>query len=172
MLALTLAACAPSADDPVNRQTEWRPPSRDYVVRYLDPPWEIARELDEGVMLRIQSNAMSVAGVEGGPGKFELSVTPEPGIPPTRANAERASYAAMGHVIVAEPRMITTQQGVTGIEFVTRRQDERLTINHRVVYLPLDTGRVLRLEFQSTPAVDSAEVTEMIRLVGIGPEEP
>lgn len=172
MLALVLASCAPSADDPVNHQSEWRSPTNDYVVRYLEPPWELDRELTDGVVLRIPSNAMTVGGIEGGPNKFELTVVRETGIPPVRMDAQRATYAAAGHEILVEPRMITTQEGAAGLDMVTRRTGERLVFNHRVAYFAFDPARVLRLEVVGTANVDTAEVTEMFRLVGIGPEAP
>lgn len=171
-LALLLAGCAPSGDDPLSRWSEWRPASGEYAIRYLEPPWEIADEGPSTLLLRIRSNAMVHGMLEAGPGKYELAATVEPGVPDARIAAERAAAARAGAEVLVEPREIVTAEGVSGREIVTYDPEAVWDRYRRIVLLPLDATRLIRLEIAATPELDTAEITAMIRLVAVGPAGP
>ena len=165
--AALLAACAPPGDDPFSRLTVYEPPSGEYRVRYLEPPWELVSSAGTTVFLRIQSNAMSVGGFEGGPGKYELVATVEPGTPAARIASERVAAVSRGELPLEGPRAVTTDADIVGQELLTQG-DDAIERHFRYVYLPLDASRVLRLAFEATPSLDTSEVDAMIRLVSVG----
>ena len=164
-----LSACAPSGDDPLNRLTTHEPETGEYRLRYLEPPWELVSASGTTTFLRIQSNAMSVAGVEGGPGKYELTVSVEPGVPLRRAADELRAARGRGEEILGDGvRNVTTDEGVVGAELLTRESMVYALGHRRTVFFPLDGSRVVRLGFEATPALDTAEVDAMIAAFGIG----
>lgn len=172
LLVLAVAGCAPSADDPLSRLTTYAPPSGEYRLRYLEPPWELVSQRGTTVELRIPSNAMALAGIEAGPAKFELVASAEPGRPELRATDELRQARARGEEILGGAvREIETREGVRGSDLSTRHETAWGTRHRRIVYLPVDRDRVLRLAFEATPALDSREVDAMIAIVGIGPED-
>ena len=170
-VALVVTACAPSGEDPLTRLSTHAPPSGEYRVRYLEPPWELVSTSGTTAFLRIQSNAMAIAGIEGGAGKYELTVTVERGDPVTRANDELRAARGRGEEILGDGvRTVETDEGVVGAEVLSRGIDP-LTMSprhRRIAFLPVDAARVVRLDFDATPELDTAEVDAMIAAIGIG----
>jgi hypothetical protein len=168
-LSLLVTACAPSGDDPFSRLDVVAPATNEYRVYYLRPPWELVSSEGTTSFLRIRSNRMVYGGIESGPGKYDLLVTVEPGTPASRVADEMRLAASRGETITAGPRSVTTNELVMGQELLTS-----VTLPEpqyfRYVYLPLDASRVVRLAFEATPNLESAEADAMIRMVGIGPE--
>jgi hypothetical protein len=167
---LALIGCAPSGEDPLSRLDTYSPLSGEYVVRYLSPPWELARSDGTTAHLRIRSNLMNTAGVEAGPGKYELLVTVEPGTVTDRIAAEQGAAMARGERTLEAPHSITTARDLDGQEFSTT-VDPPMERQHRYVFFPLDASRVVRLGFDATPNLDTAEVDSMIDAFEIGPAE-
>ncbi len=161
-----LAACAPSGDDPRNRMTTWVSPGGEATIFYLAPPWELERTLDNGVALRVPSNANLAGGLEGGPGKFELVALVEAGNPNTRIVAERAAALVAGREILDERELFTAEE-VAGPELVLFDPGAEFRRFRRVLYLPLSGGRALRVEVIATTTPDTPEVTEMLRLIEV-----
>ena len=179
-VSLALAAwtlvggCAPSGEDPRTRTAVWEPESASFRVRYLDPPWELVEASGEAAFLRVRSNAMVTGGLDGGPGKFELRVSRQPGEPAALAAVEERRLRAAGATIVDGPRGVTTLEDVDGVEVLAARLSptER---SYRVVFLPLlavGSPACVRLAFEATPDLDHPEVDAMIELVEIGPFGP
>lgn len=169
-LASLASACAPSADDPLSQLTTWEAPTGDYRVRYLAPPWRVVREDLVGAHLSIESTAMATGTIEGGPGKFDLTTARMGRAIEDEMDREvRASRAMRGRTILDGPRTITTREGVDGLELLTFDEPDPFERYRRVVLFPLGGGQSLRLDFEASPDLDSREVTEMIRYVGIGP---
>lgn len=164
------SSCAPSGDDPVHRLTTWEAPTGDYRVRYLSPPWEIIREAPDGARFQIESTIMSTGRIDGGQGKYELATSRVARSVNEEMEREvRESMRASGRTIVDGPRSITTREDVEGLELLTYDEPDPYERYRRVVILPLSARQSLRLDFDGTPDLDTREVTEMIRHVGIGP---
>lgn len=169
--ALLLTACAPSGEDPRNRLTTVAPDGSEYRLRYLEPPWELVSVSGTTISLRIQSNSMAIAGIEGGPAKYEVTATVEPGDPSTRANDELRVARGRGEEILGDGvRTVLTVDGVRGAEVLSRSAVALVDRHRRTVFLPIDAARVLRLGFEATPELDTPEVDAMIAAVGIGAE--
>jgi len=168
-IALVMTACAPSGDDPLSRLTTWEAPSGDYRVRYLSPPWEIIRESTDGAFFNVQSTLQMTGRIDGGVGKYELR-TSRVGrsVADEMEREQRDARRTAGREIVDGPREIVTDEGVEGRELITFDEPDPAERYRRVVVFPLDGGRTLRLDFESTPDIDTPEVTAMIRQVGIG----
>lgn len=170
LCALWAAGCAPSADDPLSRLTTYAPPSGEYRLRYLEPPWEAVEQRGTTAVLRIPSNAM-LAGVEAGAPKFELVATVEPGQPAARAAEELRRARERGLEVLGDGiGAVETSEGASGAEVSTRELTRTGFLHRRTVYLPIDGARVLRLAFEATPSLETPEVDAMIAAVGIGPE--
>jgi hypothetical protein len=168
-LALAMAGCGPSGDDPLSRLDVVSPPGNEYRLRFLSPPWYLVRGDGTTTALRIDSNRNVFGGIEGGAGKYELVATVEPGTPASRA-AEEASQAVLrGEIVQSGPREVTNDDGDAGQEVLTSTvlPEER---HYRYVYFPLDPARVVRLAFSATPNLESAEADAMIAAIEIGPE--
>ncbi len=171
MWTLLALGCAPSADDPFSRLSVYEPPTGEYRVRYLEPPWELLRSDGTTVALHIRSNAMIFGGVETGAAKFELTVTVESGTVESRIAAEQTALAGRGETLLEGPRAIRTSEGTDGQELLSRIESARTGERYfRYVYFPVDV-RVVRLAFEATPSLDTAEVDAMITATGIGPRE-
>ena len=169
LVAVTLAGCAPSAEDPLTRLSVVAPETGEYRLRYLDPPWELLSLEGTTARLRIPSNRMILGGVEGGPGKYELTATVERGAPATRVEAEQRAAAGRGETVLAGPRTLQTREGVVGVELLTSVPGLD-ALNRRIVFFPVDGASVLRLSFEATPSLDTPEVDAMIATVGVGAE--
>ncbi|HJL19154.1 MAG TPA: hypothetical protein RMH99_26050 [Sandaracinaceae bacterium LLY-WYZ-13_1] len=171
LLLVATAGCAPSGEDPRSRLTVYAAPSEEFRVRYLEPPWELVEGRGTTAILRIPSNAMTVGGAEGGPPKFELVVTVEAGEPETQAAADlRAARRSGAEILSDGVRVVSTVDGVVGAETSTRDFDVRGERHARIAYFPLDRGRVVRMAFEATPPLDTAEVDAMIGQLGVGTE--
>lgn len=169
-IALVMTACAPSGDDPLSRLTTWEAPSGDYRVRYLSPPWEIVSESTDGAFFNVQSTLQMTGGVDGGTGKYELRTSRVGrGVAEEMEREVRDARRTDGRELVDGPREIVTDEGVEGRELITFDEPDPFERYRRVVVFPLEGGRSLRLDFESTPNIDTREVEAMIRKVGIGP---
>ena len=167
-VAVLASSCEPTGHDAINRLTTWE--AGDYRVRYLDPPWSLVEETREGAFFQIESNLMNFAGLDGGTGKYDLRTSRVRGPMANAMAAEtRAASTTEGRSIVAGPRPITTLEGVAGQELLTFDVPDPFERYRRVVLLPLPSGQLLRLEFEATPDLDTAEGGAMIQRVGIGP---
>ena len=163
-------ACAPSGDDPTSRLTTWEAPTGDYRIRYLAPPWRIIEERTEGARFQIESTLMRTRRIDGGTGKYELTTSRVARSVAEEMDREvRASMRTAGRTIEDGPRSITTNEEVEGLELLTFDQPDPYERYRRVVILPISGRLSLRLDFDATPDLDTREVTEMIRHVGIGP---
>ncbi len=169
-LSVVLASCAPPGDDPETRLTTWEAPTGDYRIRYLSPPWYIVDEEPDGARFQIESTIMSTGRIDGGQGKYELRTSRVPRAMTDEMDREvRASRGVAGRTIEDGPRSITTREEVEGLELLTFDAPDPYERYRRVVLFPLGPGQTLRLDFDATPDLDTAEVTEMIRHVGVGP---
>ncbi len=164
-----VTSCAPSGDDPVSRLSTWEAPSGDYRIHYLAPPWSVVEESPAGALFQIRSNVMAFGDLDGGVGKYELRTSRVDGAVATRMEREvRQVLRTGGRTIRDGPRSITTSEGIVGSELLTFDEPDPIERYRRVALFPLPSGRVLRLEFEATPELDTPEVTAMIRNVGIG----
>ncbi|HEY8432028.1 MAG TPA: hypothetical protein VIL20_26810 [Sandaracinaceae bacterium] len=170
-LVSCILGCAPSGEDPRSRLSVYEPETGEYRLHYLEPPWELVEAEGTRVFLRIRSNAMVFAGLDGGPAKYELLATVEPGTPESRASAEASAAVARGETVTGGPREIEAA-GAVGRELLTQARVAVLDRNRRYVFLPLAGARVLRLAFDATPRLDTPEVDAMIDAVELGTEEP
>ena len=167
LLTLALTACAPSGDDPASRLTFHAPETGEYRLGYLEPPWELVSASGTSALLRIPSNLMLATGLDAGEGKYDLSVTVEPGAAEARIEQELRMAAARGEEVSAGPRVVSLAGGVVGREILTQRSDP-IPRSFRIVVAPVSGGRVLRLAFGATPSLDTAEIDAMIAQVEIG----
>jgi hypothetical protein len=167
--AVSTAGCAPSAEDPLSRLSVAEPETGEYRLRYLEPPWELVMLEGTTAFLRIPSSRMTFGGVEGGPGKYELTATVERGAPATRIEAEERAALGRGETVIAGPRTLQTRDTVVGVELLTTVPGVDL-LHRRIVFLPVDAASVLRLAFVATPELDTPEVDAMIATVGVGLE--
>ncbi|MFK7987066.1 MAG: hypothetical protein AB8I08_13665 [Sandaracinaceae bacterium] len=167
---MSLAACAPSADDPRARTETWEPASGAFRVHYLDPPWEVTAASDEELFLRIRSTRMLAAESDAGPGKFELVVSTVRGEPSVLANGEANALRREGFGIEAGPRAIANLDGVEGTEVVAFL-DAVVPRWRRVAFFPLGPGSSVRFAFESDPTLDHPEVDAMLLQVEIGAPE-
>ncbi|MCB9595913.1 MAG: hypothetical protein H6719_24550 [Sandaracinaceae bacterium] len=169
-IASLVVSCAPSGDDPLSRLDTWEAPTGDYRIRYLAPPWAIIEEDLDGARFQIESTLMASGRIDGGVGKYELQTSRVPRSVEAEMDREvRASRGVAGRSIEEGPRAITTHEGIEGLELITFDVPDPFERYRRVVLFPLGASQTLRLDFDATPDLDSDEVTEMIRLVGIGP---
>lgn len=168
-IALVVTACAPSGDNPLSRLTTWEAPSGDYRIRYQSPPWQILSESTDGAFFNVQSTLQMTGRVDGGAGKYELRTSRVGRSVAEEMDREvRDARRTGGREIVDGPREIVTDEGVVGSELITFDEPDPFERYRRVVAFPLEGGRTLRLDFESTPDIDTPEVEAMIRHVGIG----
>lgn len=172
VLAACLLGCAPSGEDPLSRLSVYEPPGREYRLRYLEPPWELVRGDGTTAHLRIASSTMIFGGIDGGAGKYDLLATVEGGSVEASVTAELAAASRRGEEVVEPPRDVGAQGGAVGREIVTRGTIDELDRNRRYAFFAVPGGRVLRLFFDATPAVDTPEVDAMIAALGVGSEGP
>lgn len=169
-LAAGAGGCAPSGDDPLSTLSVYEPDGGEYRLRYLSPPWQLVRAEGTTAFVRVLSNSMIYAD-DAGLTKYELAVTVEPGTVAARIAAERDAAQARGEVIFEGPRAVLGDAGrAEGQELLTRRSAGPLIRNARYVFFPVDAARVVRLGFEATPSLDTAEVDAMIDAFGVGPE--
>lgn len=167
VLASSALGCAPSGDDPNSRLTVYEPPSGEYRLRYLEPPWELVDAEGTDVFLRISSNSMIFGGFDGGPGKYELHASVVTGTIDSSIAAEMRAAVARGETIMGAPRDIEDGGVVVGRELFSAGMVDIFYLNHRYVFFALSGGRVLRLAFDATPSLDTPEVDAMIAAVEV-----
>ena len=167
LLALCALGCAPGGDDLRNRWEAYMPESGAYRVHFAQPPWELVESSGDSVFLRVKSNAMQVTGLEG-PGKYELRVALVAGDATMSADAARRDFAARGYVIDEPGRVVISDTGEQGVEVLATAESPVLR-RYRSVRFAHSAGRVLQLDFEATPRLDTAEVDAMVDLVEIEP---
>lgn len=142
-------------------------------MRWLEPPWELVRTDGTTAIVRVKSNAMIHAGPEVGVPKYELVVTVEPGTVSARVQAEIEAAAARDEEVVAGPRAVEADRGtVIGQEVLTLGSYGPYERHGRYAFFPVDASRVVRLAFEATPSLDTAEVDAMIAEFSIGSDGP
>ncbi|MGF1465029.1 MAG: hypothetical protein ACFCGT_02745 [Sandaracinaceae bacterium] len=166
-LVLVAAGCGPLGNEPRNRLTPFEPPTGEYRVHYLEPPWRLQEAAGNGGLLRVPNNAERFGGGDGGQGNLDLELSVEAGVPVVRAAAERTAALGRGEQIEVEPRPIVTRDLVEGVELLTRQPTPSLRFL-RYAFLPTSPSRVLRMAYEGNARVDTREIDEMIRNVEVG----
>lgn len=167
-IAAMALGCAPSGEDIRNRWDAHAPASGAYRIHYAVPPWEVVSENGDELFLRIRSNAMVMLGIDTGPGKFELRVATGPGDATSSADAARRDFASRGFTIDEPGRVVVADTAEQGVEVLATTETPVLR-RFRAVRFPLGTGRVLQLDFEATPPLDTPEIDTMVNLVEIEP---
>ena len=160
MTAMSAATgCAPSGNDPRSQLSTYEPPTGEYRLRYLEPPWEIVEQDGSSVRARVPS---LLSSRDAGAGVFELSVSVESGRAEARARADVAAARSRGDAIVVDVRAVETLDGASGWELVTVSGADPLEAHQRWAYFP-QGSRVVRLHFVADQPLDTPELDAMVR---------